>query len=348
MPTHTLDEIARNVLLQRGAPGTAANLQAIKNALENNPSLLDQVQGRFRQVRPGEALDQGVTQTPIVFRDAFDDALERAVAGGDVVSPVQTATSAPAGTPAPPIIPVEQQELPSPAPPVVPVQQQALDQGAAAPEAASDGGFFDYIMSLFDDTGIPPIPLPLPARTPPRSAAGAQVAREARTNVQATPQQGRATAPQAAAAPPRAPGPARAVAGTTQRARATTVQEAQPSGQRPPVVGEPSPERTAQRAARGPQQKPRVRGRSRSVAEDVSAVVDEQDAASRPVTHEQTESGRTRARVQMDGREYIVHDNGVIEYPEGQMFVRQPALIERIRAFLKAHGSKLADAVRVF
>jgi len=169
-----LEELAMRVLSQRGAPPTPANLQAIKNALEANPQLLDNVQGLLRQQEQTQTREGDVsTPAPVVFRDQFDEALARAVNNGQPIATPEAAPVAAGSTtqPAPSIVPVDQLALaetstaaPNP-PPVAPEGLASLpgqvgplpgDFDAAAQDAATR------------EIGIPPlIPVPLAAPRQP-------------------------------------------------------------------------------------------------------------------------------------------------------------------------------------
>jgi len=181
MPTQQLEALALSVLQQRGMPPTAANLQAVKNALEANPELLNNVQGSFRQQqRPGEA-DRTESVNPIVFRDAFDQALENAIGVEPATSGAGGAQAAPpvdinAGNqPAPPITPVTTegiQQIVSALPPETQNAVRDAIEGGSVGQGAQPVGGATPSAQVDDDGGIP-IPLVVPG--PRRPTTGTDV-----------------------------------------------------------------------------------------------------------------------------------------------------------------------------
>jgi len=314
MPSHTLEAAAINVLQQRGVQPTPANVQAIKNALEQNPELLDNVQGSFRQQqRPGEA-DRTESTNPIVFRDQFDTALETAVSGDEG----QISSTGGATFPAQAITPVVSEAIGQIAASLPPEEQNKIvdaitgGSGEVSGGLSSSGSGSEQSQAEGEGDGFPFFVAP----GAKGAQQGAEVAvREGAGLPTVNPRGGGRTGPgqiAAGAAPLQLEGPQRALAAPDNPARER-----------------PSPRRT--------------------VTEEVGAGVDAADAKGAKIK-QTTFEGRPAATFRV-GKDQIVTPDGerfAVKSQTGTdlVDVREPGLLERIRTFLQANAQELRAVLR--
>ncbi len=323
MPSHTLEAMAMSVLEQRGMPPTPQNIQAIKNALEDNPDLLDNVRGMLQHNSgpDGEARFNETRPSPMVFRDQFDDALDTAV---DDVGTSTIASSGGATFPAPPVEGVEVKQLLDIVTQLPPEVQNDIMDAIQGGSGEVSGG-----------VGVPPPqgdeeggPIPIPLAVPGKK--GTDVAIRRGVGLPAT--QGGAGAAQGALPSPQGALPP-------------------PPRQLPPPQGALPPPQAALPAPDNPllaAPTPRP-----SVADEVGASVVADDAVEveRGAKIKQTTfEGRPAATFRIgkdqivtpDGKRFAVKSNTGADLVD----VRSESLLERIMTFLKANAQELRTVLR--
>jgi len=348
MPNHTLEEVALGVLQQRGMQPTPQNLNAIKAALENNPELLDNVQGSFRQQqRPGEQ-DRTESTNPIAFRDQFDTALEAAVNGGGALTDAQAAEQAGVSPPpvdinagnqaAPPIGDVTQGVVVPPiqaAPPIPEPSSSLADiigEGRELPptfDAAAQDSASREFSGGDDRNGL------LEAIIAAVAGAGAfGIGNKLLNNDADTPQRP-------------AVGPADAVDQVPTPEKVKNITPAAPVA------------RSTTRA------RPGSKGKKKSVAERVSDDVDAVDASearrrvpSAAKTNNRRQTFKPKEFAGRQGVEFEVNGEKIITTGDGKFAtsnakdgadlfdIREPGLLERIQAFLKGNAKEFQAALR--
>lgn len=333
MPNHTLEEIAINILQQRGAQPTPANVQAIKNALEQNPELLDNVQGSFRMQQQPREGDRQDSTNPIVFRDQFDTALDTAVNGG--VAQATPGAVGPQG--APPAPPVDINVGNQAAPPIEGVEVQQLEQIVAALPPEIQNGILDAITggSTGGGGGGGPLPAPgdegsdfpfIPVVGP--AGKGTDIAVREGAGLPAVGPRGRGVT---------GPGQIEGGVNPAQIEGPRTQLEAPRGAIEGPLTQIEGPQ--AQRALPPP-----------SITDDVSAAVDTADAKGAKIKST-TLGGQPAATfrvgkdqiVTTDGERFAVKSNTGADLVE----VRSESLLERIRAFIQANAQEFRAVLRV-
>lgn len=385
MAEHGLAELAMRVLAQRGAPPTPANLQAIKNALEANPQLLDNVQGLLRQQAQTQTREGDVsTPAPVVFRDQFDEALERAVNGGQPPQPEAGQTSQAAqGSPA---------EVTHAAPPIVPVDKLALEETSpqaptAAPVdiqgAAALPGQVGQLPSDFDAVAqdaaerefgiIPPILIPAPAGRQTGTdlvSTGGTTARPGAQGALPGPQRALLEQQRALSAPQQAlTGPQKQL---TEPSKQLTGPPKQLTG---PQKALPAPDvdilqahaeaigRGELQAGQHTQDVSKARADLEGIGKlnpsgtdfigqperipQVEADINRTIDAQDGPLKESVRAGRPAVEFELDGERFFVNEAGVIGNETTLTIVREQSVLDRIRAFLLEHKSRFATLARI-
>ncbi len=377
-----LHQVAQALLASRGIQPTPENMSRAIAALEANPELAQRIAAGAQRgtSEQGEITQQNPVAAALA--DPFDVALAKAMNGEQLPVAVEAASVAAGAVtqPAPPIVPVDQlaleetvPQVPSPvgATPPSPIGQLPSGHDAAAQVAAAA-----EIQGAGDEDGLPDFPIPIIPAPAGRSTGTALVPAEraaAQVGTQgalpSTPprlgQQRALSAPQGALT-----GPQKALSASEPTLSDNPVRQKKirlafpenvtvtaddifqmhaeaigrgdiPAGQHTQDINK------ALSDLEGIGQIAQAKGKASTsgskVEADIGRTIDAQDAPIRKVSE---------TRIEFDmGPDHVVMDkNGMVAVtsPGGELAqVRDPAILERIRRFLKRYGAEFKTFARL-
>ena len=342
-------QAAQALLASRGIPSTPENVNRALAALQANPELAQRITAGASGRNAGEGGEISTeAPVPAALADPFEQALAQAVNNGqppttDSGTPRQAPVSA-TTQPAPTRISVSETSLDptsATAPAPAPVQQSdpAFEQAVA--EIAAEEGAQDPsgpgATGVSEDSPFPGI------GTAAAAAAIASAAAAASGGQEVVPAQGRAVQ--------------------------AGVGRAAPSGTQGALSGPPAalpPQRKLLTAPSGVKEAFTAGGEIgdgirldpsdpnfiSNVEEDIGKTIDTEDATSKRASPERvkeiTRGSRKAVRVTIDKNRYIVYEDGPILNDTTKVIVREQSVLDAVRAFLRAQGSRFATLARIF
>lgn len=319
-----LQQVAQALLASRGIPPTPENVNRAMAALDANPELAQRIAAGAQRGtgEQGEITEQNPVAAALT--DPFDTAFATAVNNGqssidDVAAAEQAQVSPPPAQAASQGVPsgataLESASATAPTPPSV--QQGASDpafEQAVAEIAAEEGAQDPGSPGPSGDDDGRPIPILLPGAAGGAAAGGRALIRPEIQATQTGVRPSTSSGPQAALPPPEAL-----------------------QLERQKLLDAP------QKSLTGPG----------DVAQDISETIDEQDTVSKRASPERvkeiTRGSRQAVRVTLDKNKYIVYEDGPILNDTTKVIVREQTILEAIREFLRAQGSRFATLARIF